>query len=362
MHTLTLRAPCVLCRSALPSSRQRWLRPRPPPFPRPRLEAASALAPRLPEAMPPPRPLPPLLLRSSLRRPAQVCPLMWCPTPPQQSWPNLAFLPLALPLSDVSLVPDHIPPPAHPTPPSSCRRCSHPGQVGEEQRRAGGDARGAPARRRRPRPVPVLDRAHHRRRCVRARWRPCVGVRDKVFGAGSQCSPPLRALPPALPACTGASLTEVEVDEHLTARRSAQQGFVEPSFPTIAGAGPHGAIIHYRAQPGTCRSVDASTLLLLDSGGQYDCGTTDITRTMHFGQPTQHQRACFTRVLQVRVCGRVVVWTELHVCKDFRALESSLLSALCRLVPHHASCRPSAAGPHRPGPDGVARGHARVRH
>jgi Xaa-Pro aminopeptidase len=45
--------------------------------------------------------------------------------------------------------------------------------------------------------------------------------------------------------------------------------------------------------------VDGSTLLLLDSGAQYDCGTTDITRTMHFGQPSEHQKACFTRVLQV---------------------------------------------------------------
>ena len=59
-------------------------------------------------------------------------------------------------------------------------------------------------------------------------------------------------------------------------------------------------MIHYRAQPGTCRPVDASTMLLLDSGAQFDCGTTDITRTMHFGTPSEHQRACFTRVLQVR--------------------------------------------------------------
>ena len=72
-----------------------------------------------------------------------------------------------------------------------------------------------------------------------------------------------------------------------------------PTRTTPTGAGPNGAIIHYRAQPGTCRSVDASTLLLLDSGAQYDCGTTDITRTMHFGEPSGHQKACFTRVLQV---------------------------------------------------------------
>jgi Xaa-Pro aminopeptidase len=46
------------------------------------------------------------------------------------------------------------------------------------------------------------------------------------------------------------------------------------------------------------RTVDSKTLLLIDSGGQYDCGTTDITRTMHFGSPTEHQRRCYTRVLQ----------------------------------------------------------------
>lgn len=47
-----------------------------------------------------------------------------------------------------------------------------------------------------------------------------------------------------------------------------------------------------------CRTVDGSTLLLIDSGGQYDCGTTDITRTVHFGNPSAHQKRCYTRVLQ----------------------------------------------------------------
>jgi Xaa-Pro aminopeptidase len=96
----------------------------------------------------------------------------------------------------------------------------------------------------------------------------------------------------------GATITEVEVDEKLTARRAAQQGFNDCSFPTIAGAGPNGAIIHYRAEAKTAGTVDKDTHLLIDSGGQYDCGTTDITRTMHFGQPTAHQKRCFTRVLQ----------------------------------------------------------------
>ncbi|PNH10857.1 putative Xaa-Pro aminopeptidase P [Tetrabaena socialis] len=108
----------------------------------------------------------------------------------------------------------------------------------------------------------------------------------------------------------GVTVTEVEVDEALTGFRAAQPGFVETSFSTIAGAGPNGAIIHYRAQPGTCRSVDASTLLLLDSGGQYDCGTTDITRTVHTGTPTDHQRRCFTRVLQGHIALDSAVWPE----------------------------------------------------
>ncbi|GLI66862.1 hypothetical protein VaNZ11_010849 [Volvox africanus] len=109
---------------------------------------------------------------------------------------------------------------------------------------------------------------------------------------------------------TGAVVSEVEVDEMLTGLRRQQAGFVETSFATIAGAGPNGAVIHYRAKPGTCRSVDANTLLLLDSGGQYDCGTTDITRTVHTGTPTDHQRRCFTRVLQGHIALDSAVWPE----------------------------------------------------
>lgn len=75
---------------------------------------------------------------------------------------------------------------------------------------------------------------------------------------------------------------------------------VQSCFACCAGAGGNGAIIHYRAEKGSCKKVDRDTLLLLDSGGQFDCGTTDVTRTMHFGTPTDHQKMCFTRVLQVR--------------------------------------------------------------
>uniref|UniRef100_A0A383V906 Uncharacterized protein n=1 Tax=Tetradesmus obliquus TaxID=3088 RepID=A0A383V906_TETOB len=109
---------------------------------------------------------------------------------------------------------------------------------------------------------------------------------------------------------SGATLTEVEVDLELTGRRKQQQGFIEPSFPTIAGANGNGAIIHYRAQEGSCKTVDAKTLLLIDSGGQYDCGTTDITRTMHFGSPSEHQRRCYTRVLQGHIALSQAVFPE----------------------------------------------------
>ena len=64
----------------------------------------------------------------------------------------------------------------------------------------------------------------------------------------------------------GRTITEVEVDDFLTGKRREQPGFVEPSFPTIAGSGPNGAIIHYRAQEGTCADVTSASLLLVDSG------------------------------------------------------------------------------------------------
>jgi Xaa-Pro aminopeptidase len=109
---------------------------------------------------------------------------------------------------------------------------------------------------------------------------------------------------------SGVTLTECEIDTELTARRAAQAGFIELSFPTIAGANSNGAIIHYRPLPESCSIVDKTTLLLLDSGGQYDCGTTDITRTMHMGTPTEHQCTAFTAVLKGHICLDVAIWPE----------------------------------------------------
>ena len=72
----------------------------------------------------------------------------------------------------------------------------------------------------------------------------------------------------------------------------------EVSFPTISGAGPNGAIIHYRVSTGTNRPLKDGELFLLDSGGQYQDGTTDITRTVPIGQPTTEMRTRYTLVLK----------------------------------------------------------------
>ncbi|PIE83964.1 MAG: peptidase M24 [Bacteroidia bacterium] len=92
--------------------------------------------------------------------------------------------------------------------------------------------------------------------------------------------------------------TEVDVDRRLTAERAAQPGFDMLSFATIAGYGPHGAIVHYEAEPETASVLEPKSLLLLDSGAQYDCGTTDITRTIPLGPLSQEEREAYTLVLK----------------------------------------------------------------
>ncbi len=203
-------------------------------------------------------------------------------------------------------------------------------------------------------------------------------------------------------------MSEVEIDKELTGRRAAKPGFVECSFPTIAGALPprsakpcagpslagsapgmgwiagtsalpgialsahaetaqccgcaavscvdaitspadvkaapaptsclaraagvdgNGAIIHYRAAEDTCSTADSGSMLLLDSGAQYDCGTTDITRTVHFGTPSDHQKRCFTAVLKGHIaldsCAPLLVPPHLD------SIQCMLLTALIASV------------------------------
>jgi Xaa-Pro aminopeptidase len=96
----------------------------------------------------------------------------------------------------------------------------------------------------------------------------------------------------------GAELGEVEVADRLRALRAEDDLFRDVSFDTIAGAGANGAIVHYRAEEATQGRLRKGELLLLDSGGQYPDGTTDVTRTVAIGEPSAEMRARFTRVLK----------------------------------------------------------------
>ena len=98
---------------------------------------------------------------------------------------------------------------------------------------------------------------------------------------------------------TGQTVTECTASDKLDECRARMQYHVGPSFETIAGFGSNGAIIHYKPEPETCKTLSCDDMFLLDSGGQYkDGGTTDITRTLHFGKPTDWQKDCYTHVLQ----------------------------------------------------------------
>jgi len=93
-------------------------------------------------------------------------------------------------------------------------------------------------------------------------------------------------------------LDEVDIDRHITAARARRSGFVSPSFGTIAGYRSNGAIMHYRATEGQCAVIEGNGLLLIDSGGQYLGGTTDITRVVPVGVITAEHRRDFTLVLK----------------------------------------------------------------
>ena len=95
-----------------------------------------------------------------------------------------------------------------------------------------------------------------------------------------------------------APLTEVAIDHHITAARARRPGFVSPSFGTIAGFQSNGAIMHYRATEAQHAVIEGDGLLLIDSGGQYVGGTTDITRVVGVGAITAEHKRDFTLVLK----------------------------------------------------------------
>lgn len=93
-------------------------------------------------------------------------------------------------------------------------------------------------------------------------------------------------------------LTEIAASDHLAALRAESGEFKGQSFGTISGAGANGAIVHYRATPDSNATLSPGTLYLVDSGGQYLDGTTDVTRTIAIGDPAERHRDAFTRVLK----------------------------------------------------------------
>ncbi len=94
------------------------------------------------------------------------------------------------------------------------------------------------------------------------------------------------------------NLTEKKIERKLESFRKRSKNYLYPSFDTIAGSGPNGAIIHYRSDKLSNRKLKKDDLLLLDSGGQYKWGTTDVTRTICFSKVSNREKNIFTRVLK----------------------------------------------------------------
>ena len=120
----------------------------------------------------------------------------------------------------------------------------------------------------------------------------------------------------------GEALTEISVSEELASLRAEQTLFRGVSFDTIAGYEAHGAIVHYEATPETDVPLKPEGFLLLDSGGQYLDGTTDITRTIALGPVTEEQKKIYTLVLKGHI--------QLELCKFPSGISGTQLDVLAR--------------------------------
>jgi Xaa-Pro aminopeptidase len=105
-------------------------------------------------------------------------------------------------------------------------------------------------------------------------------------------------------------LTEIDAVAALESFRRDTGALKDISFPTIAGAGPNGAIVHYRVTRSSNRRIGKNELFLIDSGAQYEDGTTDITRTIMVGEPSEEMRDRFTRVLRGHIAIATAVFPE----------------------------------------------------
>lgn len=120
----------------------------------------------------------------------------------------------------------------------------------------------------------------------------------------------------------GEAINELTIDEKITAFRAQQDGFVGLSFSTIAGFNANGALPHYRATPENFSEISGNGLLLIDSGGQYEDGTTDITRVVPIGEPSIQQKRDYTLVLKCHIALAQITYPE--------GLAAPLLDAIAR--------------------------------
>ena len=148
-----------------------------------------------------------------------------------------------------------------------------------------------------------------------------VGFRNAMLKDGIALVKFLRWLQPAVEA---GGQTEMSLDEKLTALRAEQDGFRGLSFDTIAGYEHHGAIIHYEATPETDIPVEPKGVILIDSGAQYDDGTTDVTRTIALGPVTEEQRHIYTLVLKGHI--------QLELCKFPIGAAGTQMDILARMA------------------------------
>ena len=116
------------------------------------------------------------------------------------------------------------------------------------------------------------------------------------------------------------TITEIDVVKQLEAFRAADPSLRDISFETISGTGPNGAIMHYRVTEETNATLEEGHLLVLDSGGQYLDGTTDITRTIAIGTPGTEEAEAFTRVLQGMIAISRLRWPQGLAGRDIEAI------------------------------------------
>ncbi|WP_282168814.1 aminopeptidase P family protein [Ruegeria atlantica] len=172
---------------------------------------------------------------------------------------------------------------------------------------------------------------------------------DKMMDAGDPCALPKARKNPAeiagsaeahlrdavavietlcwLDAKTPGTMTETQVVTQLEENRRRDNALQDISFDTIAGTGPNGAIMHYRVTEETDSRLENGQLLVLDSGGQYLDGTTDITRTIAIGEAGNQEKACFTRVLKGMIDMSMLRWPAGLAGRDIECIARAPLWA-----------------------------------